>query len=217
MTWNEVGSWIISQPETAILSSFTSRIAIKVSEPSRSKSTWNLAGYLYSYLDIPAVGLVRINEKFNVFLKEPSLFAPFIFKPSYTLKFFKVDWIPSLTLTIYEDSMPINFEPAAPVVNVPNPFASVALTATIPISATSVPFLGTNANRKKLVIANNSNQDLYIDLDATASVADHCIKIPKVSASGFIASYELENYTGLVSGIWGAAGSGAALIREMVL
>jgi hypothetical protein len=151
------------------------------------------------------------------YLKTPSLFVPTIFKPSYSLKFFKVDWMPSLTLTIYEDSMPINFEPAAPVVNVPNTFASASASVTVPISATSVSFLAANANRKKLIVANNTNQDLYIDLDATASVADHCVKIPKISASGFIASYELEHYTGVVSGIWAAAGTGAALIREMVL
>lgn len=217
MTWNEVGSWIIDQPESVILSTFSSRIVAKVSEPSRSKSTWNTAGFLYSYLDIPLVGLVKTDEKFDVSLKEPTLFVPQVFKPNYTLKFFKVSWIPSLTLTIYEDSMPINFEPAAPVVNVPNPFASAAVSVTVPISATSVSFLAVNASRKKLIIANNSNQDLYIDLDATASVADHAIKIPKVSASGFIASYELENYTGAVSGIWAATGTGAALIREMIL
>jgi hypothetical protein len=76
--------------------------------------------------------------------------------------------------------------------------------------------LAANANRKKLIIANNSNQDLYIDFDATASVADHSIKIPKVTNSGFIATYELEQYTGVVSGIWAAAGTGAALVREMV-
>jgi hypothetical protein len=217
MAWNEIGSWIISQPETAIPNSFTSRLAVKISEPSRSKPTWNSAGFFHSYLDIPVVGLVRTEDKFNVSLKEPALFVPQVFKPSYTLKFFKVDWIPSLTLTIYEDSMPINFEPAAPVINVPNPFASATTSTTVPISATSVAFLAANTNRKKLVVANNTNQDLYIDLDATASIADHAIKIPKISASGFIANYELENYTGVVSGIWAAAGTGAALIREMVL
>ncbi|NJO97150.1 MAG: hypothetical protein HC764_14930 [Pleurocapsa sp. CRU_1_2] len=80
----------------------------------------------------------------------------------------------------------------------------------------SVSFLPANASRKKLILSNNTNQDLYIDFDATASVADHAIKIPKKSASGFIATYELEDYTGAVSGIWQAAGTGAALIREMI-
>jgi hypothetical protein len=159
----------------------------------------------------------HIEQKNNLSTREIGLFIPTIFKPSYQLKFYKADWIPSLTLTIYEDSMPINFEPAAPVVNVPNTFASTSASVTVPISATSVSFLAANANRKKLIVANNTNQDLYIDLDATASVADHAIKIPRLSASGFIASYELEHYTGVVSGIWGATGTGAALIREMVL
>lgn len=109
--------------------------------------------------------------------------------------------------------MPTNFEP---IVNIPSQSASSAASFTVPVSATSVSLLAANANRKKLVIANNSNQDLYIDFDATASVADHCIRIPKVTASGFIASYEKDGYTGVVSGIWGAAGAGAALIREMV-
>lgn len=213
MTWNEVGLWIIDQPETVILSTFSSRIVAKVSEPSRSKSTWNTAGFFHSYLDIPVVGLVRTEEKFNVSLKEPALFVPQVFKPSYTLKFFKVAWIPSLTLTIYEDSMPLSFEP---IVNVPSQNASTATSVTVPISATSVSFLAANANRKKFVIANNTNQDLYIDFDAAASAADHAIKIPKVTASGFIATYELEEYTGVVSGIWAAAGTGAALVREMV-
>jgi hypothetical protein len=109
--------------------------------------------------------------------------------------------------------MPLSFEP---VVNIPSTTASTAASFTIPISATSVSLRAANSNRKKLVIANNTNQDLYIDLDATVSIADHCIKIPKVTTSGFIATYELDNYTGVVSGIWAATGTGAALIREMV-
>jgi hypothetical protein len=109
--------------------------------------------------------------------------------------------------------MPLNFEPQ---INVPNTFASVANSTTVPISAASVSFLPVNVNRKKLIIANNTNQDLYLDFDATSSIADHTIKIPKITAGGFIATYEIENYTGVVSGIWAANGTGAALIREMV-
>jgi hypothetical protein len=217
MTWNEVGQWIINQPQTVIPASFTSRIAIKVSAIPGVRSTWNWAGYFIQYLDIPLVGLARVDEKIDVSIKNPTLFVPKVFKPNYSLRFFRVDWIESLIITIYEDSMSLNFEPAAPVVNVPVPFASLANSATVPVSATSVNFLPANANRKQLIIANNSNQDLYIDFDATASVADHCVKIPKVTASGFIANYEIENYTGIVSGIWAAAGTGAALIREMIL
>jgi hypothetical protein len=217
MTWNEIGQWIVSTPEILIPASFTSRLAIKATEITNLRPTWDWAGFFYQYLELAPVGQVRIDKKINVPTREAVLFTPESFQPSYSLKFIKAGWIPSLTLTIYEDSMPLNFEPAAPVVNVPNPFATATASATVPISATSVSFLAANASRRKLIVANNSNQDLYLDFDATASVADHCIKIPKVAASGFIATYELENYTGVVSGIWLTTGTGAALIREMVL
>jgi hypothetical protein len=217
MSWNQVGEYEVTDIETTLPTSFISRLAIKTSNVALLKASWKWAGYFVQYLEIPDFGLTRIDQKNNLSTREPSLFIPTVFKPSYRLKFYKADWISSLTLTIYEDSMPINFEPAAPVVNVPNPFSSASASFTIPISATSVALLAANPNRKKLVIANNTNQDMYIDLDATASIADHCIKIPKIAASGFIANYELDDYTGVVSGIWAAAGTGAALIRELVL
>jgi hypothetical protein len=168
---------------------------------------------MHQYLNIPLVGLTRINQKINIAIEESILFVPNIFKPNYQLKFIKAEWIGALTLTIYEDSMPLNFEPNVSLTGLN---ASSATSTTVPISATSVSFLAANANRKKLIIANNANRDLYVDFDATTSVADHCIKIPKVTTGGFIATYELEGYTGVVSGIWSAAGTGAALIREMV-
>ena len=217
MTWNEVGQWIVSTPEILMPASFTSRLAIKVTEVTNLRPTWDWAGFFYQYLEFDPVGQVRIDKKINVPTREAVLFTPESFQPSYSLKFIKASWIPSLTLTIYEDSMPLNFEPTVPVVNIPNPSASTAASTTIPISATSISFLAARPNRKNLIIANNSNQDLFIDFDAAAAIGDHCIKIPKIAASGFIATYELENYTGVVSGIWQATGTGAALIREMVL
>jgi hypothetical protein len=213
MIWNEVGSWTITEYQTWLPANFTSRLAIKVFDISGNKPTWNWSGFFYQYLDIAPIGLTRIEQKINVPTKEPILFIPQVFQPNYQLKFFKADWIPSLIISIFEDFMPLSFEP---VVNIPNQNASSATSFTVPISATSVSLLAANANRKKMVIANNTNQDLFIDFDATASVADHSIKIPRVTASGFIATYELQQYTGVVSGIWGAAGTGAALIREMV-
>lgn len=213
MSWNQITSLIINQTETLIPGSFSSRLAIKASDFALLKPTWNWAGYFIQYLEIPDFELARIETKINLSTRETVLFVPTIFDPSYQLKFYKASWLDTFTLTIYEDSMPLSFEP---VINIPSVVASTATSATVPISATSVSLLAANANRKKLVIANNSNQDLFIDLDATASVADHAIKIPKVTASGFIANYELTEYTGVVSGIWAATGTGAALVREML-
>lgn len=213
MSWDEVGEWFITEPETLLLPSFTSRLAIKATGLSNYRSSWYWAGFCYQYLNIPLVGSTRINQKINIAIEEPILFTPNIFQPNYQLKFIKADWIGALTLTIYEDSMPLNFEP---VVSLTGLQASSATSTTVPNSATSVSLLAANVNRKKLIIANNSNRDLYIDFDATASVADHSIRIPKVTSNGFIANYELEQYTGVVSGVWESAGTGAALIREMV-
>lgn len=213
MGWNQVGEYEITSIETALVTSFTSRLAIRASNVALLKPSWNWAGYFVQYLEIPDFGLARVEQKHNLSTRESSLFVPTVFKPSYQLKFYKADWINSLTLTIYEDSMPLSFEP---IVNLPNQSAATTGSVTVPLSTVSVSLLTVNANRKKLIIGNNSTQDLYIDFDAAASTADHAIKIPRVTASGFIATYELGAYTGVVSGIWGAAGTGAALIREMV-
>lgn len=213
MTWDLVGLWTITDFKTFLPATFNSRLAVAVSAVDDLRPTWNYAGFFYQYVDIPDLGLSRIDLKIAVSIRDPIIFIPQNLQLPYQLKFQRADWIDSLKLTIYEDSMPLNFEP---VINIPSSVASSAASFTIPVSATSVSLLAANPNRKKLVISNNGNQDLFIDFDATAAVADHSIKIPKVSASGFIANYELEKYTGVVSGIWQAAGTGAALIREMV-
>jgi hypothetical protein len=64
------------------------------------------------------------------------------------------------------------------------------------------------------MIENNSNQDLYIDFAATASVANHAQKVARITAGGSISTWFDDGYTGVISGIWAAAGTGAALIRE---
>jgi hypothetical protein len=217
MTWTEAGEYLITQKETDLAIDFESMLAIKPVDFTLLKPNWNWAGYFIQFIDIPVIGQVRIEEKINLSTKEPTLVIPRFYETNYQLKFYKADWIPQFKLIIYQNDMPLNYSPDAASINVPTSFASAALSATVPISATSVSFLAVNASRKKLIVANNSNQDLYIDFDATASAADHSVKIPKVTAGGFIATYELENYTGVVSGIWAAAGTGAALIREMVL
>jgi hypothetical protein len=217
MIWIEVGEFLVTQKETDLIVDFESMLAIKPVDFTLLKPNWNWAGYFIQFINVPVIGQVRIEEKINLSTKEPTLVIPKFYESNYQLKFYKADWIPQFKLIIYQNDMPLNYSPDAAVVNVPNQFASAAISTTIPLSATSVAFLAANPNRKQLIVSNNSNQDLYIDLDATASIADHAIKIPKVTNAGLIASYELENYTGIVSGIWQAAGTGAALIREMVL
>lgn len=217
MVWNLVGEWIVTDFKTLLPEIFHSRLAIKVSSVADLRPTWNYAGFFYQMVDVPLIGLSRVDKKIGISIRDSIVLIPENIYLPYQLRFQKAEWIDSLRLTIYEDSMPLNYSPDAPAVNVPNTFASATVSTTVPLSAVSVAFLPINANRKQLIISNNSNQDLYVDLDATASIADHTIKIPKVTNAGLVASYELSNYTGLVSGIWAAAGTGAALVRELVL
>jgi hypothetical protein len=214
MTWNRRGIWAITKKETTIPLVFKSQIITQVSNISNTRPTWYWAGYLIQCLSIPPIGLVRIEQKIDVPIKDSSLFIPEIFKPNYQLKFYKADWIDSLRLTIYEDSMPLNVTPESTVF--PNQVATSATSFTIPITATSITLLAANTNRKKYMIENNSNQDLYIDFDATCSVADHAQKLTKITAGGSITSWSDDSYTGVISGIWAAAGTGAALIREFI-
>lgn len=215
MNWNVKGSWIISSPQTLLPTSFNSRLVIQVSEIAGYRPTWLWAGFFYQYLDLPFNvdgGLVRVSRKIHVPIQDSFLFTPEKYQPDYQLKFTKVDWIDSFILTIYEDSMPITTTNESTVF--PNTVASASTGTTVPITATSTVLLAVNTNRKKYMIENNSNQDLYIDFGATASVANHGQKIAKIQPNGAISTWFDDNYTGVISGIWAAAGTGAALIRE---
>jgi hypothetical protein len=214
MTWNEVSEWIITENKTELGLNFTSGLAIKSSEIGGLKPTWNWGGYFYQYINIPVLGAIRIEEKIDLSIPEPILFIPRIYDPDYSLTFHKAKWIPSLKLTIYEDSMPLNT--AVDSVVFPNTKAASATSAAIAVTATSAVLLAANVNRKSYLIENNSNQDLYIDFAATVSIPAHAIKIPKVTGGGGISSYEEDNYTGVISGIAPAAGAGAWNIREFI-
>jgi hypothetical protein len=216
MAWTEAGEFLITQEETSLAVDFTSMLAVKPVEFTLLKPSWNWAGNFIQFINVPVIGQVRIEEKIHLSTKEPTLIIPKFYESSYQLRFYKAEWIPQFKLIIYQSDMPLNYSSDPPAINVPNAFASQIVSAIIPASAASTAFLAANPNRKKLIVSNNSNQDLYLDFDATSSVADHAVKIPKVTPGGFIASYELQEYTGVVSGIWAAAGGGAALVKELV-
>jgi hypothetical protein len=169
-------------------------------------------GLLHLHVENEQLGNIRLFSK-TVLLNQAHLVRFDRLNFPFFLVFEKLKFFSEISLQIYRETMPLNFEP---VVSVPNIFGSTTNSTPVPITTSSVSLLAANANRKKLIINNNSNQELYIDLDATASVSDFSMKIPKIAASGFVASYELEGYTGAVSGIWASTGTGAALVKEIV-
>lgn len=212
MVWNQVGEYEITSTEIILPVSFTSRLAIKASNFALLRPSWYWAGYFIQYLEIPDFELARIEQKHNLSTRESSLFIPTVFQPSYRLKFYKADWIPSLTLTIYEDSMPLNSYNALPDSN-----AATAVETTVANTITSAVLIAANPNRKgRAVVTNTSNQDLYIKLGATASLLSYTHKIPKLPANGIPVDREIEGYNGVISGIFAAAGTGGAICTEFV-
>jgi hypothetical protein len=212
MTWNRKGSWVITKKETVISISFKSQIITQASNISDLKPTWYWAGHFIQCLNISPIGLVRIEEKINVPTKESSLFIPKIFKPNYQLKFYKADWIDSLRLTIYENSMPISN--AVDTVIFPSTRYASSVATTVAPATTSPPLLAANTNRKGVLIANNTNQVMIIELGATASVANSTITLAAKTAGGLISIYEDDSYTGAISAIATVAASGAWNVRE---
>lgn len=212
MTWNRRGIWVINQKEFAIPVTFQSQIIAQVNYVSNIKPSWYWAGYFIQCLTIPPIGLVRLEDKIDVSIKDSSLFKPAIFKPNYQLKFYKADWINSLRLTIYEDSMPI--VNAVDTVIFPSTRYSSAVSSVVAPATTSTSVLAANANRRNVLIANNTNQVMVIELGATASLASTTITLAAKTAGGLVSVYEDDNYTGVISAIAPAAASGAWNVRE---
>lgn len=213
MTWNLAGSWLIEDRQQLIDETFNSRLAVAVSSVSGLKPTWIFAGYFYQMVDIPVVGLSCIDKKIATSIRNPIIFTPQQTYLPYQLRYQKAEWIDSLILTIYEDSMPLYGTPD-PVI-FPNTKITNSVATTVPPATTSAQVLAANTNRKKFVISNLTNQILYIELSGAASVVTATISIPPKTASGNVYTYEDDDWNGTVSVISPVTASGSIQVREM--
>lgn len=78
-------------------------------------------------------------------------------------------------------------------------------------SATSVTLAAANPGRKGATIFNDDANTLYMKLGPTASLTSYTVKIPQDCYWEMPADLD---YTGVIDGIWSAAGVGAARIGE---
>lgn len=87
---------------------------------------------------------------------------------------------------------------------------STAAFTSVNSAAASTTILASNANRKGAIIVNTDANILYLDLTGgTAALTRYA----KALATGD--SYQVPfGITGLITGIWGADGAGAALVTE---
>ena len=97
---------------------------------------------------------------------------------------------------------------------------SKALTSTltnVASSATSVTILAANANRKTVIIANDSTAILYLKFNASAaSTSSYTIALVPLSSSiPATVTLKGEDYSGEIRGIWAFA-NGNARVTEVV-
>jgi hypothetical protein len=90
------------------------------------------------------------------------------------------------------------------------PGGTAALT-NVAQNASSVALLAANTARLSLKIFNDSTTDLYIAYGAAASLTQYVERIPPQTSW----SMPRGEYTGVINGIWAAAGGGAARCTEV--
>ena len=88
---------------------------------------------------------------------------------------------------------------------------STATLTQVTNSASSVSLLASNTARRSFVIYNDANRDMVVAFSATATLTAFTVRI----ASKGTFMYATPAYTGVVSGIWTASGSGSAQITSI--
>jgi hypothetical protein len=86
---------------------------------------------------------------------------------------------------------------------------TTSATSSVASNVASVTLKASNTSRVKLVIVNEGDDNLYVKEGATASVTDYTYKLEAND------TLIIDDYTGIVDGIWDVA-SGSARITETV-
>lgn len=88
---------------------------------------------------------------------------------------------------------------------------SVSVVTAIARTTVTTTFATPAAGRLGINVYNNSNGFLYVKLGTGATTASFTVRLGRQSF------YEVQwpNYTGTVTGVWGSAGAGTALVTEL--
>lgn len=122
------------------------------------------------------------------------------------------DKIPGLGSAASAGALPVVIASDQAVIPTQSKGASASATvARVASSASTGTLLAANANRRRVILYNESTSDLYIKFGATASVTSYTTKL------GPGDNYESPTdwiYTGVIDGIWAAA-NGACQVTEL--
>lgn len=90
--------------------------------------------------------------------------------------------------------------------------SSAAAQTNIAQNAASVQLLAANASRKDVSIFNDTAANLYVSFNGAASTANFKVQI---AAGGYYSMQPGVTFTGVINGIWDAAGAGNARVTEL--
>lgn len=121
-------------------------------------------------------------------------------------------WLGATTPTVGQKAMaasiPVVLASDQTTVVVAEQKSSTATHTNVVSSITSVTLLASNAARRGATVYNDSNQDLFVKLGATASATSFMVKI---DANGYL---EVPfGYTGVIDGIWNVANGFARVVE----
>lgn len=206
MTWQLVGSVSSSDRLITIPHVFYDRLIIIEPICPDRKPTWFEAGWIQQLRNIPNVGITRSGKR-KIDLEKQEIKFDSLSPIPYKLEFISRDWIPRITLNVWENDMPLY-----PINSTNNPLASGEfISKSVTVSTTVIKLLDVNPNRKTASFFNpDSTKSVYLDLVNTVSATNAAFVIPPGQSFVMDLSWSGEMY-GIVK-----TGTVAVGIREFL-
>lgn len=140
--------------------------------------------------------------------------SPLSLNTAGSLRTDNTSWLGSTAPTVGQktsaNSLPVVISSDQTAIPVSLPTSTTGTTSNVSRSNANQTFLASNTARKGATIYNDSGANVYVKLAATASTTSFSVQIASQ------AYYEVPfNYTGIIDGIWGSNGAGAARITEL--
>lgn len=174
MAWQLVSSVSSAASLITIPHEFRDRLIIVEAICPDRKPTWYEAGWLQQLKDAPNVGITRSGKR-KIYLEKQEIKFDSLSPTPYKLEFISRDWIPRITLNIWENDMPLY-----PINSTNNQLASTEfISKSVTVSNTVTKLLDVNPNRKTASFFNpDSSKSVYLDLINTVSATSAAFVIP---------------------------------------
>lgn len=174
MTWELVSSISSTSSLITIPYDFHDRLIVVEAICPDSKPSWHEAGWLSQVRDIPNVGISKSGKR-KIYLERQEVKFDSLTPIPYQLEFIAREWIPRITLNVWENTMPLY-----PITTTNSPQASGEFTSkTVPVKNEVTKLLDINTNRKSASFFNpDTSKSIYLDLVNTVSATNAAFVIP---------------------------------------